>query len=326
MVQESRAGGCRKLPVALLSAAVVLLGLWPGAPAGAQASEVTGHAFGFFTSVSLFGGDFNDIGPTPLVTLPPGGSADPIVATEPDGGRAVYGPAVIVETTGMTVSTQGTAGPDPSVTSTASVEFNENQEEQVDPFNADELESTCTATDSEINGSATLTNASVVTSTDAEGAPVDTVEVPTNPEPNTTFGGTIDNVGDTFRIVFNEQIREGDTITVNAVHMYLGQNEQGEPAEGVAKGEAIIGQSVCGIGASSAAPPGGGEATTTLDSGDTTTTSDPAGTTTTTTDQGEDESGAGGTALVVAAVIVGAGLLAALAVWLRRRSSGGGSA
>lgn len=324
MVQKTSLGRRRTLLVVVLSSMMVLLASWPAPAARAQASELTGYAYGFFTSVSLFGGPFNDIGPIPLVTLPPEGSADPIVATDPDGERAVYGPAVIVETTGMTVSTQGTAGPDPSVTSTASVEFNENQEEQVDPFNADEVESTCTATGSEISGSTTLTNASIVTSTDADGEPVDTVDVPADPEPNTTLGGTIDHVGDTFRIVFNEQIREGDTITVNAVHMYLGQNEQGEPAEGVAKGEAIIGQSVCGIGASSAAPPGGGEATTTLDPGDTTTTTEPADTPTT-TDEAEDESGGGGIALLVAAVVIGGGLLAALAAWLRRRSAGGGT-
>jgi pyruvate/2-oxoglutarate dehydrogenase complex dihydrolipoamide acyltransferase (E2) component len=70
-------------------------------------------------------------------------------------------------------------------------------------------------------------------------------------------------VGDTFRIVFNEQIQEGDTLTVNAVHFYLGQNAEGEPAPGVALGEAIIGQSVCGVTASGAGQPGGDTTTTT---------------------------------------------------------------
>jgi hypothetical protein len=286
MVQAPAIGRRQKVLVGLLLSALVLSGLWQRQGADAQVSEVTGSAYGFFASVSLFGGPANDVGPVLQVTLPPEGSAEPITQTDPDGDSAVFGPAVIVETTGMTVSTEGTTGPDGSVTSSSSVEFNENQDEQVDPFNADDLLSTCTASEGEVTGSVTLTNASLATSTDDEGLPVDTIDLPASPAPNTTFGGTIDHVGDTFRVVFNEQIREGDTLTVNAVHFFFGQNEQGEPVEGIALGEAIIGQSVCGVTASGAGQPGDTTTTTTGQSGGsdqvTTTTAAGQGATTTT--------------------------------------------
>jgi hypothetical protein len=274
-----------KVLVGLLFSAMVFSVFWQRQAADAQVTEVTGSAYGFFTSIGLFGGPANDIGPVPQVTLPPGGSADPITQTDPDGDSAVYGPATIVQTTAMTVSTEGTTGPDGSVTSSSSVEFNANQEEQFDPFNADNLLSTCTASEAEVTGSVTLTNASLVTSTDADGEPVDTIDLPANPAPNSTFGGTIDNVGDTFRAVFNEQIREGDTLTVNAVHFYFGQNAEGEPVPGAALGEAIIGQSVCGVTASGAGQPGGDSTTTTGASGG----SDQVTTTTTGASGGSDQ-------------------------------------
>ncbi len=263
MVQAPAIGRRQKVLAGLLLSALVLSGLWQRQGADAQVSEVTGSAYGFFTSIGLFGGPANDIGPVPLVTLPPEGSADPITQTDPDGDSAVYGPAIIVQTTAMTVSTEGTTGPDGSVTSSSSVEFNENQDEQVDPFNADNLLSTCTASEAEVTGSVTLNNASLVTSTDPDGEPADTIDLPANPAPNSTFGGTIDNIGDTFRVVFNEQIREGDTLTVNAVHFYFGQNAAGEPVPGNALGEAIIGQSVCGVTATGSGQPSDDTTTTT---------------------------------------------------------------
>ena len=286
MVQAPMVGRRQKLLVGVLLSAMVLSLFWQREAADAQVTEVTGSAYGFFTRLSLFGGPASDRGPVPLVTLPPEGSSEPITQTDPDGDSAVYTPAVIVETTGMTVSTEGTTGPNGSVTSTASVEFNANQDEQVDPFNADDLESTCTANESEATGSVTLNNASLVTSTtDPEGEPAETIDLPTNPAPNTSFGGTIDHVGDSFRVVFNEQVRQGDTLTVNAVHFFFGQNAEGEPTSGAAQGEAIIGQSVCGVTASGSTPAptsppadGGGQVTTTTPArqGSTATTATPS--------------------------------------------------
>ena len=317
-------GKPRRLPIAskpsigLLALAVLFSGFWHQRPALAEVTEVTGSAYGFFTSVSLFGGAATDIGPLPVVTLPPGGSADPITETDPDGDSAQYGPAVIVQTTGMTVSTEGTTGPEGSVTSSSSLEFAENQEEQVDPFNADDLRSTCTASEAGVDGSVTLNDASLVTSTDAEGEPAETIDLPADPAPNTTFGGTIDHVGDTFRIVLNEQILEGDTLTVNAVHFYLGQNAAGEEVPGVANGDAILGQSVCGVGASGAGAPAATPDTqpeTTGGAGESTTTT-PSGEPVVATDEGD--SGSSLAPLVIGA-LAGAGLLTALILAARRR-------
>lgn len=284
MLHHQAVGRRQMLLAGMLLSAMLLSALWQREAADAQVVEVTGSAYGFFTSIGLFGGPPGDVGPVPLVTLPPEGSAEAITATDPDGETAQYGPAVIVQTEAMTVSTEGTTGPEGSVTSSSSVAFNPNQEEQVDPFNADDLMSTCTASAAGTSGSVTLNNASLVLNTNVETQePSETIDLPVNPEPNTTFAGTIDHVGDTFRAVFNEQIPDGDTLTVNAVHLYLGQNAAGEPVAGVAQGEAIIGQSVCGVSASG----GGGETTTTVAPGQggssaATTTTPPRGSTATT--------------------------------------------
>jgi hypothetical protein len=221
-------------------------------PALAEVTEVTGSAYGFFTSVSLFDGPAAESGPAPVVTLPPEGSAEPITETAADEESVQYGPAIIVQSTAATVSTEGTTGPDGSVTSSAELEFDEEREEQVDPFKADALTGTCTASESGTTGTVTLTNGSLVTSTDPDTEePVETVDLPAEPAPNTSFTGTIDHVGDTFRLVLNEQILEDDTLTVNAVHLYLG-----EGGDGVAQGDAILGQSVCGVDSSASGPSG----------------------------------------------------------------------
>lgn len=241
----------RKLPLCPLLLAVMLSSLWLQRPASAEVSEVTGSAYGFSASLSLFDSPPVEREPVPLVTLPPEGSPEPITATDPEGELAQYGPAVIVEATAITVSTEGTTGGNGAVTSSATVEFDDDREEQLDPFNADGLFATCTASEGGSTGSVTLEAATLVTSTDPDtGEPVETIDLPTNPAPNTTFGGTIDYVGDTFRIVLNEQITEGDTLTVNAVHYYLGQNQEGESVDGEARGEAVFGQTVCGVSAS----------------------------------------------------------------------------
>jgi hypothetical protein len=68
---------------------------------------------------------------------------------------------------------------------------------------------------------------------------VETVPVPERPAPNTERTGTLDHVGDSYRIVFNEQVRNADgSLAVNGVHIYL--------LGPTAKGELVIGQVVCG--------------------------------------------------------------------------------
>lgn len=255
MSKTASAAGSFRRSAGLLLGAVLLASAGQQRPALAEVTEVTGSAYGFSANLSLFDGPPVDKEPVPLVTLPLEGSPEPITATDPEGELAQYGPAIIVQATGITVSTEGTTGPNGSVTSSATVEFDDDRREQLDPLNADDLLATCTASEGQSIGSVTLNAASLVTSTDPDtGEPVETIDLPTNPAPNTTLGGTIDYVGDTFRIVLNEQITEGDTLTVNAVHYYLGQNQEGESVDGEAKGEAVLGQAVCGV---NAAEPGG---------------------------------------------------------------------
>jgi hypothetical protein len=82
----------------------------------------------------------------------------------------------------------------------------------------------------------------LVTSTDQQtGDPATVVNFPPDrdPAPNTVYNGTLNQVGDSWRIVFNEQVFTPDAVTVNAVHMYL--------LGPAAVGDMIVGQSHCGI-------------------------------------------------------------------------------
>jgi uncharacterized repeat protein (TIGR01451 family) len=94
-----------------------------------------------------------------------------------------------------------------------------------------------------------------------------TVNVPTNPAPNTTYAGTV--AGDSFQYIFNEQVVNPDgSLTVYAGHMRL--------LGPVAVGDIYWGASQCGV----TAIPGG---TTTSTTSGGTTTSTGGGTTTSTT-------------------------------------------
>jgi hypothetical protein len=109
------------------------------------------------------------------------------------------------------------------------------------PFYADEVHSTCTATATATSASTTIVNGVVETSTDpVTGSPVTTVSVPANPSPGYTVTGTLDHVGDHFRIVFNEQIVDpvDGSVTVAAEHMYL--------LGPTAVGDMVVGASTCG--------------------------------------------------------------------------------
>lgn len=216
------------------------------------AANPTGSACGYFTNVSLFGGQSTVRGcgqtippgtagsASPSVTLPATGSTTVISKSDSNGALAQYGPAIIfggkaTATTSppsglLKVTTTGTT----KAISTALVK-------NVGPttFTADQVSSKCTATATATTGTATITNGVVVTSTDANGDPTSTVTVP-NPTPkNYTVTGSIDNVGDTFKIVFNEQVKVGSTvITVDGAHMYL--------LGPTAVGDMVIAQSKCG--------------------------------------------------------------------------------
>jgi len=204
-------------------------------PLAAAQGEGTG-AYGFYSNVSIFGQVFEK-GPMPTVTLPAAG-ADPALTDSAPSGSATAGPAKVFNATGeLKVSTQGTAT---SSASSASVKG-------IGPdssFTADLASSTCTGSGTGVSGSTTLANAKLVTKTDQSGEPAVTAPIPDQPAPNTELTGTLDNVGDSFRVVFNEQKASADFITVNAVHMFL--------LGPTAKGELVIGQSRCAKAAGAA--------------------------------------------------------------------------
>jgi VCBS repeat-containing protein len=225
-------------------------------PDGVQA--VNGSAFGFETNVGLFGGaptvkggsgstcgQPNQAacadGESPAVSLPPNGGN--LSATDPDGNVGQYGPAYIFENHGpITVHAAGSTGPSGSVTASTEVDAIQDN----DPFHAPSpdgmVSSTCSASLSGMSASAHVRNAYLVTSTDQQtGNPATVVNFPHDwdPTPNTTYNGTLNQVGDSWRIVFNEQVLSPDAITVNAVHLYL--------LGPTALGDMIIGQSQCGI-------------------------------------------------------------------------------
>ncbi|MEJ7764380.1 MAG: choice-of-anchor P family protein [Acidimicrobiales bacterium] len=239
---------------------------------GAEGAGVSGEAYGHYTKVGLFGGPQGVIGPSPRVTLPSGGSEVPLTAAEPDGASAVYGPATIFggkwpQNLGtappsgpVSVSTEGTPGPGGSVTSTASITLHPKPRPgacdgdapdtksctapggfgPTVPNEGDELHAICTANAQAASGSARFVNAMLTTSTDESGEPKDREPIPEYPPPNYTRTGMITNVGDKFKVVYNEQIVDPDgSITVNALHLYL--------LGDIAVGEQILGHVRCSM-------------------------------------------------------------------------------
>ncbi len=231
-------------------------------PAHAVVNDVKGSAFGVFANIGFFGGPALTDGPAPQVFLPPGGSGSPITASAATR-LIVFGPATMFSCGKLDVSTQGVPGG--SVTSTATVE-NVNKSGQ-EVFTAATASSTCTASGSTATGSTTLTGASLITSEVNIDIDEDDIKVqlPASPAPNTTHTGNIETVGDTYRYVFNEQIRGSDgSITVNAAHQRL--------LGPAGKGDLFIGQSMCGVTGSTGTTTTAPGATTTTVPGATTTT------------------------------------------------------
>ena len=237
---------------------------------GTTGGTVSGGAFGFRVTVSLFGGPSATKGPEPTVTLPAGGSATPVTGSAASG-IAQFGPATLYTSDALTVSTQGTPGG--MVTSSAKATNINNStvhkaQTGSESFFGDSVSSTCTSSSSGQTGSTNLLGARLVTSVganfDSEADDV-IVQIPADPAPNATYEGQIENVGDKFRIVFNEQERSAGSITVNAVHLYL--------LGPIANGDLIIGQSRCattaggtagtGTGTGTGTAPGTGTATAT---------------------------------------------------------------
>ena len=211
--------------------------------AGADVSRVGGGAFGYSVSVSLFGGAAQTAGPAPKVDLPPSGSSTPVTATEPSG-KAQFGPATVFESGQLKVSTAGTTGPNGSVTSSATIAGTPNGP---GPVRYGSISSTCTAKESGATASTSIQGGKLDTKTDKNsGDPVNTEDIPASPSANLQRSGTLDQVGDSFRVVFNEQKQESGGITVNAVHIFL--------LGPTAKGDVIIGQSRCSTNGAASSP------------------------------------------------------------------------
>ncbi len=262
MVRSDRPPARRERSLAPLAAAVALSAATfafagsSGAGASVAVADLSGGAFGHYTKVSLFGGPAIPNGPVPDVRLPSPGAERGLTAKEA-AGSAVYGPAHIFggkwppdvspapPSGPITVSTKATSGASRSVTSTVDIGLRTPPDAKspggwgpLPPSEGDELHSTCTATEAGATGSVRFVKAVMSKSTDPDGNPTEVEPVPDNPPVNYTREGILANVGDKYKIVYNEQFVEPDgSITVNAVHLYL--------LGDIAVGEQIVGQVRC---------------------------------------------------------------------------------
>jgi len=207
-----------------------------GGSSSADVGSTTGGAFGASGAVSLFGGAPIVLLPTPLVQLASTGGHQ---SGSAPSAVLQAGPARVVHTGMLSVDTQGTTGSTGAVTSSATI-----TDPSVAGLTATEASSTCTSTESGSIGSTTIVGGHLVISNDpVTGDPVTVVDIPVNPPPNDTLNGTVDNVGDSFKVVFNEQVVTADSITVNAAHFYL--------LGPIAVGDLFLGRSQCGVSATS---------------------------------------------------------------------------
>lgn len=242
-------------------AAMVAVSASPAVAAGGV-TMVSGSAFGFETAgVTLFGGAQNPVAAKPSVTLAPDASNSPQTGSVTTG-IVQYGPATLYTSDAISVDTKASLGSSGSVTSTTSVKNVNKASTQSstgsEELTANEISSTCTASASGTTGSTTISKGTLATlSGNSDPNKPTIVNLPANPPPNDSISGKIDlSSSDTesFHFVFDEQTASGDTLTVDAVHEYL---------EGpTAKGEVIIGQSVCGTNATAASVSAGSASTT----------------------------------------------------------------
>ena len=251
------------LATAMAGSTLLLMG--GGHPASGvhlTVTEVEGSALGCEASVGLFGGPPNQRGPFATAELPPGGGAD---SEATPTCNIIIGPANLFTAGPTLVETVGTTGPTGAVTSTATLGPVNTSGDEI--FTATNLSSTCTANESGPVGSTTVTNGTIILqdpNPDVSGEPGEDIRtIPTNPAPNTTYEGTVANVNDNFRAVFNEQIVNPDgSLTVNAYHLYL--------LGPTAIGDLYVAQTVCGV-TTEVAPTTTTEATTTTSEATTTT-------------------------------------------------------
>ncbi len=239
-----RRNGRRVLALAVVVAlgTGVLAGV--AGPSSAQVASVVGGATDHFAEVSLFGGTPVRWGPagTPgcgpdqpvpgpagspregcsiSVTLPAAGGSESVA--DPDRSAVVrYGPAVFYSRGAATVTTQGTTGTAGSVTSSAEIQNVNASGREV--FTAASMSSTCSASETGITASTTITGGTLQTSEGNPDLPGDetVITLPTNPAVNEAHAGALEVVGDTFEYRFNEQVSNADgSLTVYAAHLVL---------------------------------------------------------------------------------------------------------
>ncbi len=265
-MQKARTALLRAMALAGTFASTLVMGAGLDAADATHStvSAVRGSAYGYYARVSLLGGPYSERGPTgttgcdatstiscsPSVTLASDAANSPQTASDPDGAIAQYGPAVLFQSGAMDVRTEGAVGDAGSASSLSHVVgYQDSVDTDPDgdgpgPFLWNDLVSSCAATTSGASALTALNLGVLVTSTDANGNPATTEAVPDSPPVNYTRSGTINHVGDSYRAVFNEQVTNADgSLTVNAAHIYL--------LGPTAKGDVIIGQSVCGVGLAS---------------------------------------------------------------------------
>ena len=254
MSAGTRRGRYTRVAMATVAVTIGLVGA-EASPAHA-ASAVRGSAFGYYTNVSLFGGPYDlrgygqsstapAVAATPSVALPSTGGS--VSLTDADGSMAAYGPAVIFGWYNTSTQTYGSSGSQ-TVTAQGSTSGNGTVLSRSTVNNAGpgplvmpQIVTTCQRSGATTVISVQVTDGFVEKSTDPNtGDVTSTQAIPSNPTPGLSISGTLDHIGDSFRIVFNEQTTNADgSRTVVGAHMYL--------LGPTAVGDMVIASATCGV-------------------------------------------------------------------------------
>lgn len=146
-----------------------------------------------------------------------------------ESADAAFGGALL-ETGTLKVTTHGTTGPPGSATATAAASVAA-PEALGGAVTATSAASSCTSDEDGTRGSTTLDDATLVLSA------TETLGLPAEPAPNTTYAATGSGSEAAFTVVLNEQEVDAAGITVNAVHIRL------DGPSGA--GDIVLGQSRC---------------------------------------------------------------------------------
>jgi len=218
-------------------------------PPPSGVASVVASATGFFTDVSLFGGPSETRGPAPVVTLAPNATDSPRSA-HLEEAEAVYGPATIFASGPLDVVADAAVGPGGHAATSSTVAGHPDPAQRPGPFLYDGVATACRADEAATTATVAVTNGVVETSYHVgddpdtpeveEGGQVRTTQaVPPDPAPNTVIEGTLDHVGDSFRITFNHQVTHPDgSLTVTGAWMEL--------LGPTAVGEVEIAKATCG--------------------------------------------------------------------------------